>query len=105
MQAVGILADECCELVTVSHSDLQSRRETLDDVVNMVAGRNRNVVQRWTIPLGNDRGDCAYVAHVRPSLPVKHATADPQLVGSETADVPAKLLNTRAERDQAGGGR
>ena len=71
----------------------------------MVAGGNRNTIQRWTVFLGDDLGDRVYVAHVGPSLPVKHTSADPQFVGGETADVPSKLLKTRAERDQAGGGR
>ena len=104
-QAAGMLADECRELVTVRHGDPQSRCETFDDVVNMVAGRNRNTIQRWTVPLGNDFGDGVHVAHVGPSLPVKHTSADPQLVGGETADVPSKLLKSRAERNQPGGGR
>ena len=100
-----MLADECRELVTVRHGDPQSRCETFDDVVNMVAGRNRNTIQRWTVPFGNDFGDGVHVAHVGPSLPIKHAATDPQLVGGETADVPSKLLKSRAERNQAGGGR
>ena len=105
VQAAGMFVDESGEFVAVCHGDPQGRRETLDDVINIVARRDRRTVCRRAIFLGNKFNHRMHVAHVGPLLPVENPARDSQLVSGETADVPSQFLKSRTERNQAGGGR
>ena len=100
-----MLADERSEFVAVCHGNSQGRRETLDNVVNMVARRDRNAVCRWAILLGNEFNHRIHVTHVGSLLPVENSTGDSQFVSSKAADVSPQFLKSRTERNQSGGRR